>query len=132
MHYANKSISLKNSHQLQLCDILVINISTHIHSYCTWTGGHSHCVIVDKILQVHCSFSTAQIKWHLPPKRRCEILIFLHWMLVTLAIVLHFCSLFNCPNIHRPITAVAILKIKHTCAIRSELCSVVELFCHWR
>lgn len=47
MHYANKSISLKNSHQLQLCDILVINISTYIHSYCTWTGGHSHCVIVD-------------------------------------------------------------------------------------
>lgn len=35
MHYANKSISLKNSHQLQLCDILVINISTYIHSYCT-------------------------------------------------------------------------------------------------
>lgn len=125
MHLANTLLHIKkNWNHYQLCDMWVINIIKNIHSYCTWTGGHSHCVIVDNYPSS--SFSTGQLKWHLPPRRRCEIPIFLHWMLVTLAIVLHFCSLFNCPNIHRPITAVAILKIKHMRDSVTELFPVVN------
>lgn len=49
MHLANTLLHIKkkNSHHYQLCDIWVINIIKNIHSYCTWTGGQSYCVIVD-------------------------------------------------------------------------------------